>query len=485
MSLFDDTIGAPQAGTASAVGRKLRLALLVIATAQLMLVLDDTIVNVALPTIQRSLHVPPSHLNWVASFYALTFGGLLLAGGRAGDLFGRLRMFRLGLIIFAAASMAGGLAPTSTVLLVARVVQGCGAAIAAPAALSLVTTTFPAGRERTKALGVYAGMAGPGSVLGLLVGGTLVEYVSWRWVLFINVPIAIAVLVGSRILVSGDRERGALDLIGALTATVGIGSIVYGLTNGAANGWSDDVTVACFAVGAVALAAFVVRERTYREPLVPIAVLRNRSRAGAYTVMLLLGAGMLAMFYLLTLYMQIVRGYPALRTGLAYLPVVAGTGISVGAAPRLLGKLPARAVIAAGLVIYAGAMVWCALQLTPTSDYFAVILPALLAAGVGSGLVFVAATAVAVHGVADRDSGAAAGLLNMGLQVGASLGLSALASIASIVTRDHRAGHAVTAALTDGYASGLLVAALLFVVAAAVAVAAVRTRITADEMPGR
>jgi EmrB/QacA subfamily drug resistance transporter len=482
---FPDTIGTPETGIAPAAARrKLGLALLVIATAQLMLVLDDTIINVALPTIQRSLAVPAAHLNWIASFYALTFGGLLLAGGRAGDLFGRLRMFRAGLVIFAVASMAGGIAPTSTVLLVARVAQGCGAAIAAPAALSLVTTTFPAGPERTRALGVYGGMAGPGSVLGLLLGGTLVEFVSWRWVLFINVPIAVAVLFGSRILVSGGRERGPLDLAGALTATAGIGSIVYGLTSGAASGWTDAVTIACLAAGAAALALFVVRERTYRAPLVPIAVVRDRSRAGAYLVMLLLGAGMLAMFYLLTLYLQIVRGYPALHTGLAYLPVVAGTGIAVGLAPRLLMKLPARAVIAAGLVLYAGAMVWCASQLAPASSYFAVILPALLVAGIGSGLVFVAATAVAVHGVAARDSGAAAGLLNMGIQVGASVGLSALASVASIVSRDHRAGHTMAAALTDGYAAGLLAAALFFAAGAVVALVAVRTRITADDMPG-
>jgi MFS family permease len=463
---FPDTIGAPETGAPPAAGRKLGLALLVIATAQLMLVLDDTIVNVALPTIQRSLHVPASHLNWVASFYALTFGGLLLAGGRAGDLFGRLRMFRGGLVVFAAASMAGGLASDSTVLLVARAVQGCGAAIAAPAALSLVTTTFPAGPERTRALGVYGGMAGPGSVLGLLLGGTLVEYVSWRWVLFINVPIAVAVLLASRILVSGDREHGRLDLIGALTATVGTGSIVYGLTSGSTNGWGDPVTLACLAAGAVVLAGFV----------------RDRSRAGAYTVMLLLGAGMLAMFYLLTLYMQIVRGYAALHTGLAYLPVIVGTGVAVGAAPRLLMKAPARAVIAAGLILYAGAMLWCASQLTPAADYFAVILPALLVAGIGSGLVFVAATAVAVHGVAPHDSGAAAGLLNAGLQVGAALGLSALASIAATVTRNHQTGHTVAAALTDGYASGLVVAAVFFAAGAVVALATVRTRITGPEM---
>jgi len=308
MSLHD-SIQPTEAGPPSAVERKLGVALLVIATAQLMLVLDDTIVNVALPSMQRSLHIPTSHLNWIASFYALNFGGLLLAGGRLGDMYGRIRMFRHGIIVFALASMAGGFAPNETALLIARLVQGCGAAIAAPGALSLLTTTFPPGPARTKAIGIYGSMAGVGSVVGLLLGGVLTAYVSWRWVLFINVPIAVVVLIGSRLLIPGDSEGGSLDLIGAVTVTLGIGSIVFGLTSGNTNGWNAPVTLACFGAGAVLLAAFVMLERTRRTPLVPPEIVRDRSRAGAYIVMLMLGAGTLAMFYLLTLYMQIVRGY--------------------------------------------------------------------------------------------------------------------------------------------------------------------------------
>jgi EmrB/QacA subfamily drug resistance transporter len=484
MSLHD-SIQSTQADPSPATERKLGFALLVIATAQLMLVLDDTIVNVALPSMQRSLHIPPSHLNWVASFYALTFGGLLLAGGRAGDLYGRLRLFRVGIVVFALASMAGGLAPDATTLLIARLVQGCGAALAAPGALSLLTTTFPAGPARTKAIGIYGAMAGVGSVLGLLLGGALTTYVSWRWVLFINVPIAVLVLIGSRVLVPGDSERGSLDLIGAVTATVGIGSVVFGLTSGNTNGWNAPVTLSCFAAGAVLLAAFVMLERTRRAPLVPLGIVRNRSRAGAYTVMLMLGAGMLAMFYLLTLYMQIVRGYSPIHTGLCYLPFVVGLGIAVGGiGPKLFDKLPARAVIAAGLLIYAGGLAWCVATLSPTSDYFVAILPTLVVGGFGVGLVFLGATAVAVHGVAPKESGSAASLQNAGVQVGASIGLSALAATAAIVTKNHIAGHTAASALTDGYVAGLLVGVAIFTLGALMALLTINIRVSAEEVAG-
>src|SRR6266571_356651 len=330
MSLNEETRIAPEAVVSPAKDRRLGLALLVIATAQLMLVLDDTIVNIALPSMQRSLHLATSHLNWVISFYALAFGGLLLAGGRAGDLFGRLRVFRVGVGVFTLASVAGGLAPNEAVLLTARVMQGCGAAIAAPCALSLLATTFPAGPARTRALGVYGAMGGLGSVVGLLLGGVLTEYLSWRWVLFINVPIAVLVLIGTGVLVPGDTERGTLDVPGAITATLGIGSLIFALTRGNTNGWNDAGTLASFAAGAVLLAAFVVIERYSRAPMVPPPVVRDRNRGGANAVMLLLGAGMLAMFYLLTLYMQVVRGYSATRTGLAYLPFVAGMLLCAG-----------------------------------------------------------------------------------------------------------------------------------------------------------
>jgi EmrB/QacA subfamily drug resistance transporter len=480
-----DSIPLTQAGPSPDTEGKLGFALLVIATAQLMLVLDDTIVNVALPSMQRSLNIPTSHLNWVASFYALTFGGLLLAGGRAGDLYGRLRVFRVGIVVFAVASMAGGLAPNATTLLAARLAQGCGAALAAPGALSLLTTTFPAGPTRTKAIGVYGAMAGVGSVLGLLLGGVLTTYVSWRWVLFINVPIAVLVLVGSRTLVPGDSERGSLDLIGAVTATLGIGSIVFGLTSGNTNGWNAPVTLACFAAGVVLLAAFVVLERTRRAPLVPLGIVRNRSRAAAYMVMLMLGAGMLAMFYLLTLYMQIVRRYSPIHTGFAYLPFVVGLGIAVGGiGPKLYDKLPARAVIGAGLLIYGAGLAWCVATLAPTSDYFVAILPTLAVGGFGAGLVFLGATAVAVHGVAPRQSGSAASLQNAGVQVGASIGLSALAATASIVTKNHLAAHTPATALTDGYVAGLLVGAAIFALGALVALLTINIRVSTEEVAG-
>jgi EmrB/QacA subfamily drug resistance transporter len=484
-SMHQDTVQSTAAAAPPAAERKLGFALLVIATAQLMLVLDDTIVNVALPSMQRSLHIPIAHLNWVASFYAMTFGGLLLAGGRLGDLYGRLRTFRIGIVIFAMASMAGGFAPNETTLLVARLVQGCGAAIAAPGALSLLTTTFPPGPARTKAIGVYGSMAGVGSVVGLLLGGALTAYVSWRWVLFINVPIAVFVLFGSRVLIPGDSERGSIDLIGAITATLGIGSIVFGLTSGNTNGWSAPVTLSCFSVGATLLAAFVMLERTRRSPLVPTEIVRDRNRAGAYAVMLMLGAGMSAMFFLLTLYMQLVRGYSPMHTGLAYLPFILGIGVSAGGVgPKLLDKLPARVVIAAGIAMYAGALAWCACSISPTSDYFVVIFPTLIVGSFGTGLIFVASTAVGVHGVAPQESGSAAGLLNAGVQVGTSVGLSALATIAAIVARGHLAGHTSATALTDGYSAGLFAGAAIFVVGAVIALLAINIRVSAEEAVG-
>jgi EmrB/QacA subfamily drug resistance transporter len=455
--------------------RKLGVALLVIATAQLMLVLDDTIVNVALPSIQRSLHLATSHLNWVISFYALAFGGLLLAGGRAGDLFGRLTVFRLGIVVFTLASLAGGLAPNGAALVAARVVQGAGAALAAPCALSLLATTFPAGPARTRALGVYGAMGGLGSVVGLLLGGALTEYLSWRWVLFINVPIAVLVLIGTGVLVPGDTERGTLDVPGAIAATLGIGSLIYALTRGGTNGWDDAGTLASFAAGAVLLAAFGLIERRSRAPMVPPRVVRDRNRAGANAVLVFLGAGLLAMFYLLTLYMQVVRGYSAVHTGLAYLPIVAGVGVAAGGlGPRLLGAISARIVIAAGMLLCAGGLAWYVAMLTPTSNYFAVMLPAMLAGGTGTGLTFVGCTTTGMLGVAPRDSGVAAGLLNTSVQVGNALGLAGLAAIASVVTGSRLPGHAVAVALTDGYVAGLLAGAVLFAAGAVVAVCAIR-----------
>ena len=391
-------------------------------------------------------------------------------------------MFRFGLAVFALASMAGGFAPDGTALLAARVVQGCGAAIAAPGALSLLATTFPAGPARTRALGVYGAMGGLGSVLGLLLGGALTEYLDWRWVLFINAPIAAAVLIGTGVLVPGDSEHGALDVPGAVTATLGIGSFIYALTRGTTNGWTDAGTLASFAAGTVLLIAFLLIERVSPAPMVPPGVVRDRNRGGANTVLLLLGAGMLAMFYLLTLYMQVVRGYSALHTGLAYLPYVAGVGVaSGGLGPRLLGALPARAVIAAGMALCAGGLAWYVAALTPTSNYVAAMLPAMLAGGIGTGLTFVGCTVTGMQAVPPQDTGIAAGLLNTSLQTGSALGLAALAAIASIVTRSHLPGHTPAVALTDGYIAGLLAGAIIFAAGALVAVLTINARISAAE----
>jgi EmrB/QacA subfamily drug resistance transporter len=485
MSLHDDTHAARVAARPAAAGRGLGLALLIIATAQLMLVLDDTIVNIALPTMQRSLHLSASSLNWVISFYALTFGGLQLAGGRAGDLFGRLRLFRAGIVLFTVASMVGGFAPNETVLIAARVVQGCGAAIAAPCALSLLATTFKAGPARTKALGVYGAMAGLGSVIGLVLGGALTEYASWRWVLFINAPIGVAVLAGTLtgVLLPGDTERGRLDLPGAVTATLGIAALIYALTRGGTNGWTEAGTLVAFALGAVLLLAFAATERRSRAPMLPARVIRDRNRGGANVVMLLLGTAMLAMYYLLTLYMQLVRGYSALHTGLAYLPNVVGLGIAAaGLGPRLLAALPARVVVAAGMLVSAGGLTWMAVLLTPTSNYYAVLLPAMLVVGIGTGLTFVGCTSLAMRGVAPGDSGVAAGLLNTSTQCGAALGLAALAAVASAVTRSQLAGHAPTAALTNGYVAGLLTGAVIYAVGAVVAALTINARLSTDEL---
>jgi EmrB/QacA subfamily drug resistance transporter len=490
MSVHDATGTAPTA--APAPPRGLGLALLVIATAQLMLVLDDTIVNVAVPSIQRSLHVPPSDLNWVISFYALTFGGLLLAGGRAGDLFGRLRVFRAGIALFTAASIAGGFAPDETALVVARVVQGCGAAVAAPCALSLLATTFPAGPARTKALGVYGAMGGLGSVVGLLAGGALTQYASWRWVLFINAPIALLVLAGTftGVLNPGRAERegrrGRLDAPGTATVTLGIGALIYGLSRGTADGWTDPGTLVALVAGAGLVAAFAVIERRSLAPMLPGRLVADRNRGGANAVMLLLGLGLLAMFYLLTLYMQLVRGYSPLHTGLAYLPIVLGTGVAAGGlGPRLLAALPAGAVIGAGMGLAAAGLAWVAALLGPASSYWAVLVPAMLAVGVGTGLTFVGCTVTGMRGVAEHESGVAAGLLNTSVQTGGALGLAALAAVASAVTR-HRlaAGHPQAAALTSGYAAGLLAGAIVYAVAAAVAATTLTARLTPDEAAG-
>ena len=469
MSVEDHTEAAQSGSASPDPGAKLGLALLVIAAAQLMLVLDDTIVSVALPSMQHALKLAPSDQNWIVTAYALVFGGLLLAGGRAGDIFGPRLVFRIGLVVFSAASLVGGLSDTGTMLIVCRLVQGAGAAIAAPTALSLLATTFPAGEARNKALGIYGAMGGLGSVIGLLLGGALTDYLSWRWVMFINVPIAVAVLLGTGVLVESGRRSGRMDLPGALTVTLGVGALVYGANRAGKDGLSDTHALIALCGAVVLLVAFVFTQRASSAPLIPSLVAGNRQRVGAYLTMLLVGAGMLATFYFLTLYMQVVKGYSPMITGVAYLPFAVGIGLAAGGiGPQLLAKLPERIVVALGLVIAVGGMIWFSF-LAPSQNALAVLLPAQLLTGLGLGLVFVTATVVGVRGVAPRDTGIASGLLNTSQQIGGAIGLATLAAVATSVTEHKSASTPHLKALTDGYTDGLLLGGGLYLAALVIA----------------
>ncbi|MFB4320352.1 MFS transporter [Actinomadura sp. 21ATH] len=460
-------------------GERTGLALLVIAAAQLLIVMDGTIVTVGLPVIGSGLGIAPADLDWILTSYALAFGGMLLAGGRAGDLFGRRRLFRAGLVVFLLASVLGGVAQDGATLIAARVLQGVGGAVIAPAALSLLADTFPAGPRRNKALGVYGAMGGLGSVIGLLLGGALTEYLGWRWIMFINVPIALAVLVGTLALVPGTRERGGIDLPGAVTVTLALGSLVYAINRAGSDGLTDGLTLAFGGIALVLGIAFAVIQRSVRAPMLPAGVLADRSRLGANLVMLLMGAGQLATFYFLTLYMQSIKDYSPMVTGLAYLPFAVGIGIGSGAiGPQLQARTSPRVVLAAGMGVAAAAMVWFSM-LTPDQNALAVLLPAQLVAGIGLGIGFVAATIGGVRDVAPEDSGIASGLINTSQQVGGALGLAALASVAVNATAGRPAGTPLPEALTHGYTAGLLGAAAFYLAAVLTAVVLMRPR------PGR
>ncbi|HEY7430376.1 MAG TPA: MFS transporter, partial [Streptosporangiaceae bacterium] len=355
-------------------GRHLGLALLVIATAQLMVVLDATIVNVALPHIQTALGFSGSGLEWVINAYALALGGLLLLGGRAGDLLGRRRMFVAGLLLFSAASLAGGLATSQAWLLAARAVQGAGGAIVAPTALALIVTTFQEGPPRNRAMGVYAAMSAAGGAVGLLAGGLLVTYASWRWVLFVNVPIGIAVALGALIVLPGAARRsGRLDLPGAITGTLGVAALVYGLSDAATSPdgtshWGDARVVTALAAGAVLLAAFALVETRSRDALLPVRLLRQRDRLGANLIMLAVGTAVFGVFFFITLFVQDIWGYSALRAGVAFLPLTAVLLAASGAAAALVPRIGARSLLLAGGAASTGGLYWLS-RMTEHSTY--------------------------------------------------------------------------------------------------------------------
>ncbi len=400
------TTTGPVAGTGGG-NRRLGLALVLIATAQLMVVLDATIVNVALPHIQRALGFSGTNLEWVVNGYALAFGGLLLLGGRAGDVLGRRRMFIAGLVLFFAASLIGGLATDQAWLLTARAVQGAAAAVVAPAALALIATTFPEGKPRNQAMGVYAMMSVVGSVVGLIAGGLLVTYVSWRWVLFVNVPIgAVVALAATRLLPEYARQSGRFDLPGAITGTAGVAALVYGLSNAATTSdgvshWGDAKVVATLAAAVALLATFAVIELRSRQPLLPARLLRSTDRTGANLIMLCVGTATFGMYFFLTLFLQLIWGYSALRTGVAYLPYTAGVVVASGAAAQLVPRIGARPLLLAGALFGAGGLFWQA-QMTEHSGYVTGMLGASLVNGVGLGLLFVPLSLLALARDASR-----------------------------------------------------------------------------------
>ena len=492
---------APRAAPAAHGRRRLGLALLVIATAQLMVVLDATIVNVALPHIQRALGFSGSDLEWVVNAYALAFGGLLLLGGRAGDLLGRRRVFIAGVIVFSAASLAGGFATTQAWLLTARAVQGVGAAITAPTALSLVTTTFDEGPPRNRAMAVYAAMSVTGGVVGLIAGGLLTTYASWRWVMFVNVPIGFAVaLAAPRVLGESARRRGRFDLPGAITGTGGLAALVYGLSNAATtpdgvSHWGDAKVVASLTAAVVLLAAFMVTERRSRNALLPPRILRNRDRSGAYLIMLCVGTALFGMFFFLTIFLQTVWGYSALRSGVAYLPMMAAIMVMSGASAQLVAVIGARPLLIAGSATATGGMFWLS-RISEHSHYASGLLGPTLVAGAGLGMLFLPLSVVALSRVREADAGVASSLLNAGQQVGGSIGLAVLGTVAWTTFADSirsqaaaaaGTGHPVHAggglpaaiyqyALAAGFSRGFEVAAGIMLLALIVTIAAIRVR---------
>ena len=385
--------GSPRRGS----GRP-GIALAIMLSAQLMIILDMTVVNIALPHIQANLHFSATSLSWVLSGYTLTSGGLLLLGGRAGDILGRRRMFIAGIILFTLASLAGGLATTAGLLLAARVVQGVGGAFASPAVLALIVTSFPEGRERTRALGIYMGVITGGSSLGLVLGGVITEWLSWRWVLFINVPIGLAVVAIAPLFV-GETPRlpGRFDLAGALTATVGVTALVYGFIRAASDGWGDHLTLAAFGAAAVVLTLFVVIETRARQPITPLRLFADVSRAGSFIARLLLIAGMFGVFFFLTQFLQKIMGFSPLRAGVAFLPMTfALFGVS-RAAPRLMPRLGAKPLMIAGMVPAIASMAWLS-RVTPATGYWSGIFGPMLLLGLGHG----AGVRTADHRVAGR-----------------------------------------------------------------------------------
>ncbi|WP_309067533.1 MFS transporter [Microbacterium sp.] len=445
------------------------IALLVIATAQLMLVLDDSIVNIALPDIQDELGITPVHLPWVVNAYILAFGALLLLGGRIGDLWGRKRTLQVGLVLFVAASLAGGFAQDTMMLIVARAVQGVGAALTAPNALARIATTFDTRKMRDTALSLYGAMSGLGIVIGLLLGGVLTELLDWRWVFFINVPIGLLVVAGTRTLIAGERHTGRLGGFGAALGTGGMVALVYAVTRFGEEGLSDPLAHGLLAAGALLMVIFVFTQRGSSQPLLPLSLFADRNRWGAYLAMLGLAIGPMGTFYIITLYMQHVLGQGPLLTGLSWLPFALGIVVGAGLGPKLLTRIAPRQVAALGALLSAAGVFWLS-RITLETQYWTAIAPGMLIVAIGFGTGVMTLTHAAVYGVDADKAGIASALLNSSQQIGVALGLAILASIAARVGTGVEAGGASTdEVLIAGYQNALMAGSGVLVAAAVLA----------------
>jgi len=410
-----------------------------------MIILDMTVVNIALPSVARGLHLSAAGLSWVMNAYSLTFGGLLLLGGRSGDLLGRRRVFLAGIGLFTLASLAGGLASSAPMLLAARALQGVGAAFATPATLATIVTNFPEGRPRTRALALFTGVITGGASLGLVLGGMITQWANWRWVFFVNVPVGIAVLLAApHFLAESARQRGRFDAQGALTSTGGMAALVYAFIRAASSGWADRLTLAAFAIAAVLLTAFVLHEARTAQPVTPLRLFADRSRAGSYVARLLVVGGMFGMFFFLTQFVQNVLGFSPLRAGASFLPMTAALFAVSRLAPQLIQLVGAKRLMLIGMLPVVTGMAWLA-RISPATTYWPGVLGPMLLLGTGMGLAFVPLTMASLAGVAPEDSGAASSMVNVTQQVGGALGLAILVTVY---------GHASRSAIENASARG-------------------------------
>jgi EmrB/QacA subfamily drug resistance transporter len=460
-------------------GRSKWLALALLAMTQFVIVLDASIVNVALPSIGRELDFSQDDLSWVVNAYTLTFGGFLLLGGRLADLLGRRRMFVAGLILFGAASLAGGLSQSDAQLIVARTVQGLGAAIISPAALSIITTTFSEGAERNKALGVWGAVAGAGGAAGVLLGGILTEFLGWEWVLLVNVPIALiaASLAPALLVESRDARPATFDVAGAVSVTAGLALLVYALVNTVDVGWGAAETLALLAGAAALLAVFVAIELRARHPLMPFSIFRLRTLRGANIVGLLIGMSLFSMFFFISLYVQQVLGYEPLEAGLAYLPLSALIIVSAGLGSQLVTRIGFKPTLVAGMLLISVGLLWFSRVSAPGGSYVGDVLFPSMVVAVGLGLAFVTDTIAAVTGTRPDEAGLASGLINTSQQVGGALGLAIAATVANSTTVDaFAAGDGRLVALTEGFQDAFLACAGFAVLGAILAATLISSR---------